>query len=317
MANSNQIQNFVHLPGNNCITTAIRNILNFYGFRYPESRIYGLAEGLGFVFKRIEGQANPYLGGTGSGLVDSFCRNLHLELESREFDSDEAAMADLKAQIDQQVPVIVQVDLLYLPYFDSKTHFAGHRVIPIGYDDANIFVSDTGFLKIQSCPIEKFIEARRSEFPPFKHKRRRWRIERFDERPFIDETITKSLYNVYRKFENHMPGYNLLQISDLRDHLKDYSDPALIYQQIEKAGTGGGLGRKMFADFLDQAAQIYARSIYELASALYEQSAALWREIAINARSGEIDKIPERLEEIYKIESSAIKVFSSFEAEDL
>ncbi len=190
-------------------------------------------------------------------------------------------------------------------------------MIPVGYDESNIYVSDTGFLRIQACPIEKFVEARRSQSPPFSHQRRRWRIERFSERPFIDETITKSLYNVYRKFENHMHGYNLLQIFDLRDHLGDYQDKAILYQQIEKAGTGGGLGRKMYADFLDQAAQIYARSIYELSSALYEQSAALWREIALNARSGELNGTTEKLEKIYQLETRAIKVFSSFEAEDL
>ena len=294
MPNRNEIQNFVHLPGNNCITTAIRNILNFNGFRYPESRIYGLAEGLGFVFRRIDGQPDPHLGGTGTSMVDSFCRNLHLSYDVAEFDNDEAAMADLRKHVDKQIPTIVQVDLYYLPYFDSKTHFAGHRVIPVGYDDENIYLSDTGFLKIQSCPIGNFVEARRSDFPPFAHRSRRWRLDKISERPFVDEMITKSLYNVYRKFENHMPGYNLLQIFDLRDHLSDYRDPATLYQQIEKAGTGGGLGRKMFADFLDQAAQIYARSIYELASALYEQSAALWREIAITARAGDMTKIPEK-----------------------
>lgn len=317
MAKRNEIQNFVHLPGNNCITTAIRNILNFYGFRYPESRIYGLAEGMGFSFRRVEGLENPHLGGSGSGLVDSFCKNLHLTYDMAEFASDEDALEDLKTQIDNQMPCIVQVDLFHLPYFDSKTHFAGHRVIPIGYDDDSVFVADTGFLKIQQCPIEKFVEARRSQFPPFSHKRRRWLIEQFSERPFVDETITKSLYNVYRKFENHMHGYNLLQIFDLRDHIGDYKDKTVLYQQIEKAGTGGGLGRKMYADFLDQASQIYARSIYELSSALYEQSAALWREIAINARSGELNGTTEKLEKIYQLETRAIKIFSSFEAEDL
>jgi hypothetical protein len=317
MSNHNEIQNFVHLPGNNCITTAIRSILNFYGFRYPESRIYGLAEGLGFVFRRIEDQPDPHLGGSGTGMVDAFCRNLHLSYNVAEFESDDAAMTDLKIHIDNQIPIIVQVDLIHLPYFDAKTHFAGHRVIPVGYDEENIFVADTGFLKLQSCPIANFIEARRSEFPPFAHRRRRWRLDRFSDRPFVDEMITKALYNAYRKFENHMPGYNLLQIFDLRDHLSDYRNPATIYQQIEKAGTGGGLGRKMFAEFLDQAAQIYARSIYELASALYEQSAALWREIAINARAGDLQTTPAKLEEIYQIEMRAIKIFSSFEAEDL
>lgn len=317
MTTRKQIENFVHLPGNNCVTTAIRNIVNYYGFRYPEERIFGIAEGLGFHFRLIAGHDNPHLGGSGTGMVDSFCRNLHLALEVKEFDSDEDAWQDLVSHIDLQIPIIVQVDLLDLPYFDSRTHFAGHRVIPVGYDDANVFLADTGYLRIQTCPIAKFNAARSSAFPPFAHRRRRWRIERFTERPFVDEMITKALYNLYNKYENHAPGFNLLQIFDLRDHLKDYKDPAMLYQQIEKAGTGGGLSRKMFAAFLDQAGQIYARPIYELASGLYEQAAAMWTEIAAAAQSGALNGAAAKLEEIYQIESRAVSIFSAFEDEDL
>jgi len=317
MPTRKQIENFVHLPGTNCITTALRNIVNYYGFRYPEPRIFGIAEGLGFHFRRLAGQDTPYLGGSGTGMVDSFCRNLHLELEAREFDSDAEAWQDLISHIDLQIPIIVQVDLYYLPYFDSATRFAGHRVIPVGYDDEDVFLADTGYLRIQKCPIDKFHEARRSEYPPFAHRRRRWRIERFRERPFVDETITKALYNLYQKFENHAPGYNLLQIFDLRDHLDDYKNPALLYQQIEKAGTGGGLSRKMFAEFLDQAGQIYARPIYELSAGLYEQAARLWSEIAAAAKTGKLNGAAGKLEEIYQIESRAVSIFSAFEDEDL
>ncbi len=312
-----QIENFVHLPGNNCVTTALRNIVNHYGFRYPEQRVFGIAEGLGFHFRTIAGQENPHLGGAGSGMVESFCRNLHLAFEVKEFDSDEDAWRDLVSHIDLQIPVIVQVDLLHLPYFDSKTHFAGHRVVPVGYDDDNVFLADTGYLRIQKCPIEKFNAAHASEFPPFAHRRRRWRIERFEERPFVDEMITKALYNLYQKFENHAPSYNLLQIFDLRDHLKDYKNPAMLYQQIEKAGTGGGLSRKMFSEFLDQAGQIYARPIYELASGLYDQAARMWTQIAEHAKRGQLNGTAKTLEEIYQIESRAVSIFSAFEDEDL
>ncbi len=312
-----QIENFVHLAGVNCITTALRNIVNFYGYRYPEPRIFGIAEGLGFQFRIIDGQDEPYLGGSGTRMVESFCRNLHLEFEEREFDSDDAAWDDLTFHIDAQIPLIVQVDLFHLPYFESKTHFAGHRVIPVGYDNDDVFLADTGYLRIQKCPIPKFREARRSTFPPFSHSQRRWRIAPFTERPFVDEMVTKALFNLREKFENHVPGYNLLQIYDLRDHLKDYRNPAMLHQQIEKAGTGGGLARKIFADFLDQAGQIYPRPIYELASALYDESAKLWSRIAADAKKGVLNGAAQNLERIYELENRAIKIFSSFEEEDL
>ncbi len=312
-----RIENFTHLPGNNCVTTAIRNILNFYGYRYREAMIFGLAEGIGFTFRRIEGLDYPYLGGSGSRMLDSFCRNLHLSFQVTEFDNDEVAWEDLREHIDKQIPIICQVDLKHLPYFKSRTHFAGHRVIPVGYDEENVFLADTGFRKIRECPISCFAEARKSAYPPYEPNRRRWRIEKVRERPFVEETVTKALYNVYSKFERQDPGYDLELIFELRDHLGDYKDPAMLYQQIEKAGTGGGLSRKMFAEFLDQSAQAYSRTIYELASGLYEKSATLWSEIATAAKEGSVKGAPEKLQEIYEIEKHAIEVFSSYEAEDL
>jgi hypothetical protein len=91
----------------------------------------------------------------------------------------------------------------------------------------------------------------------------------------------------------------------------------MLHQQIEKAGTGGGLARRMFADFLDQAGQIYSRPIYELAAALYEESAKLWSRIAADAQAGKLNGAAQRLEEIYKLENRAISIFSSFEDSDI
>lgn len=317
MTMKTKIENFTHLPGDNCITTAIRNILNFYGYRYREAMIFGLAEGIGFTFRIIEGQDNPYLGGAGSGMLESFCRNLRLDFQVTEFDADEDAWEDLREHIDKQIPIICQVDLKHLPYFKSKTHFAGHRVIPVGYDDDSVYLADTGYRKIRECPISCFSEARKSAYPPFEPRRRRWRIDHVSERPFVEETVTKALYNVYSKFERRDRGYDLEQVFELRDHLGDYKDPAMLYQQIEKAGTGGGLSRRMFAEFLDQSAQAYSRTIYELASGLYEKSANLWSEIATDAKKGILDAAPDKLQEIYDTEKHAIEVFSSYEAEDL
>jgi hypothetical protein len=317
MHTENKIQGFRHLPGHNCVTTAIRNIVNYYGFRYPEPMVFGLAEGLGFQFRIINGLENPYLSGVAPGLLESFCRNLGLSFETVEFDSDEAAMADLKDHIDRQVPVIVQVDLFHLPYFHSTTHFAAHRVIPVGYDAENIFCADTGYQQIQECPIDEFIKARRSDYPPHNPSRKRTRIDRMVERPFVEETITKALFNISHKFLNHQPGCNLLEITNLRDHLSAYKTPKVLYTQIEKAGTGGGLSRRLFADFLDQAAQMYSRSIYDLASANFAESASLWTEIAEKAKEGVFDRAADALAKIYDLETRAVQLCSAFEADDL
>jgi hypothetical protein len=317
MTEKNEIRNFKHLPGHNCVTTAIRNIINHYGFRYQEPMIFGLAEGLGFQFRLVDGLENPYLSGVAPGLVESFCRNLDLPFDAVEFDSDKDAMADLKDHIDRQIPVMVQVDLFYLPYIQSTMHFAGHRVVPVGYDAENIYLADTGFHQIQECPIDKFVEARKSTYPPFMPNRRRVRIDKIADRPFVEEMITKALFNLSQRFLNHQPGCNLLQIYDLRDHLDAYKNPRMLYTQIEKAGTGGGLSRKLYADFLDQAAQMYSRTIYELASSNFAESAKHWSQIAVRAKEGSFDGAGETLESINDLETRGIQLCSAFEADDL
>ena len=313
----NKIPDFRHLPGHNCVTTAIRNIVNHYGFRYQEPMVFGLAEGLGFQFRIIEGLENPYLSGVAPGLLESFCRNLGLTYDVAEFDNDRDAFADLRDHIDRRIPVIVQVDLFHLPYFQSTMHFAGHRLIPVGYSAESIYCADTGFHQIQKCPIDKFTEARKSACPPFSPNRKRVRIDRMAERPFVEEMITKALFNVSHKFLNHQAGCNLLQIADLRDHLGAYKTPKSLHTQIEKAGTGGGLSRKLFADFLDQAAQMYSRAIYDLASSNFSESAGLWSDIAANAKDGSFEGAAEKLERIYDLETRAVQLCSAFEADDL
>ena len=85
--------------------------------------VFGLAEGLGFQFRMIEGLENPYLSGVAPGLLESFCRNLGLTFDVAEFDNDKDAFADLKDHIDRQIPVIVQVDLFLSAIFPVDDAF--------------------------------------------------------------------------------------------------------------------------------------------------------------------------------------------------
>jgi hypothetical protein len=317
MAATGEIKGFVHLPGKNCLTTAIRNILNHYGYRFPEPMIFGLAEGLGFQFEIIPDLKNPHLGGTGKQLLQNFCTNLGLEYDLMAWEDSEEAMADLYEHIDRQIPVIVHVDLYYLPYFNSKMHFAGHRVLPVGYDEKKVYLADTGFTEIQECPLEDFVKARQSAYPPFNPYRRRVRLEKPAQKPFVEENVAKALFNLLSKFKYNAEGYNLNRIEQLKERLNDYDNPKQLYVQIEKAGTGGGLSRRLFAGFLDEAFQIYSRGIYGEASVLYEESADLWSKIASGAKSGDLSQAPELLDRIIEKEKRALVQLSRFEADDL
>jgi hypothetical protein len=317
MSHATMISGFRHLPGKNCLTTAIRSILNSSGFRFAEPLIFGLCEGLGFQFEMHAELANPYVGGTGRRLLQNLCANLDLQFEVLAFDNDGDAEADLIELIEAQTPAIVHVDLFYLPYFESEMHFAGHRVVPVGYDDDNFYLADTGFAEIKSCPRDAFATARASAYPPYAPRRRRVVLERPDEKPFVEESITRAIFNNLKKFREQAPGYRLNLIETFKTKLQDYKSGRALYVQIEKAGTGGGLCRKLYSHFLDNSFQIYSRGLYEEAASLFGQSAALWRKVAIEARNDRFDNSPQLLDQIHELENRALDTLGKFEADDL
>ncbi|MFH2056914.1 MAG: BtrH N-terminal domain-containing protein, partial [bacterium] len=279
--------------------------------------IFGLCEGLGFQFERHEELASPFVGGTGRRLLQNFCGNLDLQFEILAFDDDDEAEADLLELIDSGVPAIVHVDLFYLPYFGSEMHFSGHRVIPVGYDEVNFYLADTGFPGIQSCPRAALAEARASAYPPYTPRRRRVVLSRPEAKPFVEESITRAVFNNLKKFREQAPGYRLDKLTEFADSLREYQKPRALYVQIEKAGTGGGLCRKLYSQFLDQAFQIYSRGVYEEAGRLFAESAALWRQIAIEARNGRLEEAPQAVQRISELEHRALDVLATFEADDL
>lgn len=279
--------------------------------------MFGICEGLGFQFEKHEKLATPFVGGTGRRLLQNLCGNLDLQFELMAFDNDDEAERDLLALIDAGIPAIVHVDLYYLPYFGSEMHFAGHRVIPVGYDDTSFYLADTGFAEIQSCPRTDFTTARASDYPPYAPHRRRVVLEKPESKPFVEESITRAVFNNLKKFREQAPGYRLDKISDFKQSLPKYRGSRALYVQIEKAGTGGGLCRKLYAQFLDQAFQIYSRGLYEDAGQLFADSAAAWRQLAINARNDRFEDATDVVEQILQLETRALNILATFEADDL
>ncbi len=130
------IKGWNHFPGLHCGSVAIRDIASFYGLTLSEPMCFGLGSGLGF-FYTIDSDISP-------------TRNIHLRGPDMEpsfftlltgnkkwkFEQDnEKALRVVIDYLDQDIPVLVQTDIYYLDYYNSKTHFPGHIVVVCGYDE--------------------------------------------------------------------------------------------------------------------------------------------------------------------------------------
>ena len=124
------IQEFDEFVGQHCETTATGNLLKQVGIDLSEPMLFGIGEGLGFIFWNMKIMDFPFIGGRVKPdvLTENICRNLNLKLEVTETSSKKKAWENVIKHIDQGKAVGLKLDCYHLEYFTNKIHFAGHYV---------------------------------------------------------------------------------------------------------------------------------------------------------------------------------------------
>jgi len=140
-----KVENFEPFVGQHCETTATGTLLKHLGLELSEPMLFGLGEGLGFIFWNSKQMAMPFLGGRIKPdlLTENICRNLDLELQVSETTSVKKAWESVISILEKNQPVGLKLDCYHLEYFSNKIHFAGHYAALYGYDDTHAYLVDT------------------------------------------------------------------------------------------------------------------------------------------------------------------------------
>jgi hypothetical protein len=181
----------------------------------------------------------------------------------------------------QNKPLILKVDLDYLPYFEEEgdIHFGGHAITLAGYDEETgiAYIGDTDHEGFQEISIEKLKEARSSEYgPKFMHPSNTQfsMVRRPDGKhpPLaagVKLAIKKVVDNMLRPSMNNngIQGIKLLAKSIPEWKIKllgESKDPTgkkvsrarlmfeLLHGYIETWGTGGAAFRILYMQFLQE-----------------------------------------------------------------
>ena len=72
--------------GEHCETTAVGSLLLHIGEEYSEPMLFGLGEGLGFIYWKMKNMEYPFIGGRAKPdvVAENICRHLNLKLEIKE-----------------------------------------------------------------------------------------------------------------------------------------------------------------------------------------------------------------------------------------
>jgi len=322
-----ELPGFQPFVGLHCETVATGSLLRAAGLKLSEPLLFGLGEGLGFIFINLSSLPLPFVGGRTKpfALTQALCANLDLECKAVETTSKAKAWAALEEPLRAGQPVGLQLDCYHLEYFTRPVHFAGHFVAAHGFDETEVLVVDTAPQGSLQRTSRKNLEKARFAKGPMAAKARAWTISLRKGAPELAPALRRAIRaNAKQYLSPAFRGASHLGIVKLSDSLPRWlelakrpaDDLALAALLMEKAGTGGSLFRNFYRDFLAEAREHLpdARAKLTEAQGLFAESAREWGSVAAaldtSARTGEAAPLHEaaaRCRRIADIEVAAMR----------
>ena len=285
------IDNFEPFEGQHCETTATGTLLRQLGIELTEPMLFGLGEGLGFIFWNMKTMPFPFIGGRikPDALTENIARNLNLTLTVKETASQQKAWDNVKALIDNGQAVGLKLDCYHLEYFSRHFHFAGHYVALYGYDHDTAFLVDT---KQQGGKVKtslKSLALARAEKGPMASKNLYYTLRKSDKNFDLKNAIVTAIKNNANDYL-HPPianiGYKgIIKASSeivtwFRRSIDIETDFKTTASLMEKAGTGGALFRNLYRDFLLESHDLLKSDTLKSAYIEFVEIANLWTSVS-------------------------------------
>lgn len=286
-----KVENIKPFDGQHCETTATGTLLRQLGIELSEPMLFGLGQGLGFIFWNMKTMDFPFIGGRIKAdlLTQNIAKNLNLDLEVKETSSPQKAWENVKQLIDKGKTVGLKLDCYHLEYFSKPFHFAGHYVAIYGYDNENAFLVDT---KQQGGQVKTSLTSlanARAEKGPMSSKNLYYVLSTTNKKFEIKSTILNAIRNNATDYINppiNNIGYKgilktskeLFKWFDTSNDIEsEFATSAMI---MEKAGTGGALFRNLYRDFLKESYELLKLDTLKKAHQGFIDIANLWTEVS-------------------------------------
>lgn len=267
------IEGFRSFNTHHCVTGSLRHVYEFNHHPISEEMLLGLGEGVSFIYWHQKGQI-PFFGGRGNpkpSMEEIAGERTGVEVIPHTTTSPRKARQTLIPMLSTGQPVMLQVDMGFLPYFNfggTDYHFGGHVIVACGYDPDNdqVLVADRDGLF--DVPMDDLVEARNSSYKPFPPKNRWYMFDFSNKCMPSPEMICTSIKN--QALSMLIPPISNIGVKGIRKTAKQVVrwSKILDNEQMRFAlfngyifispvgGTGGGCFRYLFSRFLEEGAEM-------------------------------------------------------------
>jgi hypothetical protein len=293
---------FTHFTTHHCVTGSLRHIYEFNKYPISEEMLLGLGAGMGFIYWHMKG-ALPFLGGRTNlerpgteGLEKAIGRRTGVQVESHRTNSAAKAENALLELLASGQPVMLLLDMGYLPYFDfggEEFHFGYHAVVICGHDPQNrqVLIADRDEA-LHLIALESLARARGSKFKPFPPQHCWYTFDFSHNHPPQAEEVHQAIQDCVRgMLEAPIANIGIKGIRKTGRRLLEWpkvlSEKELRDACINTAimidargGTGGGLFRYMYGRFLAEAAALTGQAAYARSARQMQTAGDGWEEAA-------------------------------------
>lgn len=306
MFGPSMIDPYPHRMGGHCGSGAMRDLMEWTGLGYDgppdEGLVFTLGGALSLTYIRSKALMPPvYLVGRGPDFEVDLPRRLGGTVEVLATDDPAEGWDNLRGEIDQGRPALVWAEIAELPYLRVQLRMSRHDIVVVGYDQPQgiAYIADNDREDLQPIPLDALARARRSTSFPEPTRHTQFRINWPQTPPPILEVAAQAFAQSAASLST--PGastiagpaeqgshgldaasalacdvcsWEALSGDDLEMHL--FSLGAF----IEKAGTGGGLFRRLLAEGCDEIARLTGdQATADLASDAH-RAASSWTAVA-------------------------------------
>lgn len=314
--------------GRHCESTTLVNLLRPRGLDLSEPLVFGLAGGLSFIYWKTARMPTPFLGGRIKPdlLTTNLAEALNLRLTVHETSSATRAREHLLRELDAGTVVGLKLDRFLLDYSTDDFRFAAHYVACVGYDGDRFALVETAPLGLRWATGTS-LAAARSAKGPMSSPHRAFTVDRPDPGqpdlgPIARAAIAGTAAHLLHPPITNFGIKGMRKVAGLLPRwLDDLATPADSLHEIatlmEDGGTGGGLFRTMWADFLAEAADLTGTpelrgtaDAYREVSAKWTGVAALLHEAGAASSRAPLDKAATTVREIADDEERLMKRLS-------